>query len=63
VNPDALADDLSINPRLRLDVFDVVGEREIVHRAIVDLHLAALSAPAVEPGDVCFIQFLSSRSG
>src|SRR5690606_41262905 len=39
----------SIHPLLRLDILDVVRQRVLVHRAVVDPHLAALSAPAVEP--------------
>src|SRR5689334_22583332 len=40
---------MSVNPRLRLDVLNVVRERELVHRAVVDLHSAALAAPAIQP--------------
>src|SRR5436305_13117229 len=41
----------SVNSGLGLDVFDVVGEREYVDRAVVDLHPPARSAPTVEPAD------------
>src|SRR5438270_7871289 len=39
----------SVHPRLRLDVVNIVGERELVHWPIVDFYAAALAAPAVEP--------------
>src|SRR5689334_25363450 len=41
----------SVNPRLGLDVLNVVGECELVDRAIVDPDGAALPAPTIEPGD------------
>src|SRR4030095_6000661 len=40
-----------IHPLLRLDVIDLVSERVGVDRAVIDLARAALTAPAVEPGD------------
>src|SRR3954452_19238525 len=40
----------SINPRLRLDIVDLVGERIFVDRAVIDADRAAGAAPAVEPG-------------
>ena len=53
-----------VNPRLGLDVLDVVGERVLVDRAVVDLHARPPLPP--QPSNqamVCFIQFLSSRLG
>src|SRR4029079_16298170 len=53
LNPacDEFASGQSVNAFLRLNVLDVVCERELVDRAIVDLHFAPLAAPAFEPGD------------
>src|SRR5690554_4938712 len=47
--PDRPERSRSIHSLLRLDVLDIVGERVFVHRAVIDPHLAALAAPAVEP--------------
>src|SRR4051812_16174061 len=41
----------SIHSSLGFDVLNVVSERELVHRAVVDLGGAALAAPAVEPAN------------
>src|SRR3546814_15075070 len=38
-----------VNARLGLDIFRLVRERIVVHRTVIERHLAALSAPAVEP--------------
>ena len=37
----------SVNPLLRLDILDIVGQRVIMHRAIVDFDPAALAARSV----------------
>ena len=52
----------SIHPRLGFDVGDVVAERELVDRAVVDLYRPARAAPDSNVAMVCFIQFLSSRA-
>ena len=54
----------SVNPRLRLDVLDLVGERIVVDRAVIDPHRRRPCRPSRRTRRcVCFIQFLSSRSG
>src|SRR5690606_19462709 len=45
-----LGPESSVDPLLRRDVLVVVGQRVLVHRAVIDPHRAALAAPAVEPG-------------
>ena len=41
----------SIYPLLRRDGLDVVRQRELVDRAVVDLHRPTFAAPAVHPGE------------
>src|SRR3546814_18828244 len=43
--------DVCSSDLLRLDIFDVVGQRIFVDRAVIEADAAAFAAPAVEPGD------------
>src|SRR3546814_3731675 len=40
-----------IYPLFRLDIFDFVRQRIIMHWPRIQRHLAALAAPALKPGD------------
>jgi hypothetical protein len=41
----------SINPRLRLNIFRLIGERIFVDSAVIEFDAAAGAAPAIEPAD------------